>query len=552
MKRKKMHSFFKQVKRAMFDPAAGTDRFSLGERSSPHLDSTRLRDPPEDPPDLTGDPAKDAEALQSLFGAPRNGDFLSSEIRLTNRSGQSFSVRLLFLRGMTDNRKIDDKIVRPLLEAALQTDRVKPETLADFLVHATPTATATSHARIKEAILDGAVAILTPGVRRAVLVQATKVEHRAVGDAKTELVIRGPHEGFVESLETNISLVRKILRSENLVTEYVPLQEFYQTKAAVMYLSDLANEKLVEEVKLRLEGIKMESIANTLVLQQLLEDKPNSLIPTLSVTERPDRASGAIIDGGVIVLSGHAPFAILCPTTLWTLFHTSEEIYTRTAYANFVRFVRLFATFFALFAPGVYIALVNFQPEMLPTDLMFHIAGNRELLPFPTLVEILLMELAFELIREAGIRIPSVIGSTIGIVGALILGQAAVQANLVSPLLVILVSITGLGSFAVPNQDLAYAVRLGRFLFLFLGSLLGFFGISLGVVFMLGHMVSLQSFGVPFLAPLYPHMSSNRDFIFRKQLWKQEEYGQFTRPKKLRRVRGAIRVWKNLWEDRSP
>jgi spore germination protein KA len=162
------------------------------------------------------------------------------------------------------------------------------------------------------------------------------------------------------------------------------------------------------------------------------------------------------------------------------------------------------------------------------------------------------MELAFELIREAGIRIPSVIGSTIGIVGALILGQAAVQANLVSPLLVILVSITGLGSFAVPNQDLAYAVRLGRFLFLILGSLLGFFGISLGVVFMLGHMVSLQSFGVPFLAPLYPHMSSNRDFIFRKQLWKQDEYGQFTRPKKLHRVRGAIRVWKNLWEDRSP
>ena len=547
-----MNSFFKQVKRAMFDPSSGTDRFSMGARAAPLPEPPPQAPPNDEPIELTGDPSRDAEELRSMFGGPRNGDFILSELRVTNRNGDSFVVLMLFLRGMTDSEKIDDKIVRPILDAALQSDRVRPETLHDYLVHATPATFAASLARIKRAILDGAAALLLPGIRRAVLVPVTKIEHRSVGDAKTELVIRGPHEGFVESLETNVSLVRKIIRSEHLVTEYIPLQEFYQTNAAVMYLSDVANEKLVGEVRRRLEGVRMEMMGNALILQQLLEDKPNSLIPTLSVTERPDRAAGSIIDGGVIVMTGNAPFAVLCPTTLWTLFHTSEEIYTRTVYANFVRFIRLFATFFALFAPGVYISLVNFQPEMLPTDLMFHIAGNRELLPFPTLVEILLMELAFELIREAGIRIPSVIGSTIGIVGALILGQAAVQANLVSPLLVILVSITGLGSFAVPNQDLAYAVRLGRFLFLLLGSLLGFFGISLGVVFMLGHMVSLQSFGVPFLAPLYPHMDANRDFIFRNQLWKQVRYGQFTRPKKLSRVRGAIRVWKNLWEDRSP
>ncbi len=537
----------------MFEPSSGTDRFSLGARPAPPPIPPGPPAPPSDEPnELTGDPPRDAEALRTLFGGPRNGDFIMSELRVTNRSGAAFLAFMIFLRGMTDGEKIDGKIVRPILDAALQSDRVRPETLHEYIVHATPASFATSLARIKRAILDGAVALLVPGVRRAALVPATKIEHRAVGDAKTELVIRGPHEGFVESLETNVSLVRKIIRSENLITEYIPLEEFYRTNAAVMYLSDVANEKLVDEVRRRLEGTRMEMMANSLILQQLLEDKPNSLIPTLSVTERPDRAAGTIIDGGVIVMTGNAPFAALCPTTLWTLFHTSEEIYTRTVYANFVRFVRLFAMFFALFAPGVYISLVNFQPEMLPTDLMFHIAGNRELLPFPTLVEILLMELAFELIREAGIRIPSVIGSTIGIVGALILGQAAVQANLVSPLLVILVSITGLGSFAVPNQDLAYAVRIGRFLFLFLGSLLGFFGISLGVVFMLGHMVSLQSFGVPFLAPLYPDMSANRDFIFRSQLWKHDEYGQFTRPKKRSRVRGAIRVWKNLWEDRSP
>ncbi|HZG74691.1 MAG TPA: spore germination protein, partial [Paenibacillus sp.] len=439
MKRKKMNSFFKQVKRAMFDPSSGTDRFSMGARPATLPEPPSQSPPREEPLDLTGVPSRDAEALQSLFGAPRNGDFITSELRVTNRNGDSFVVLLLFLRGMTDGAKIDDKVVRPVLDAALQSGRVRPETLHEFLVHATPATFASSFARIKRAILDGAVAMLVPGLRRAILVPVTKIEHRSVGDAKTELVIRGPHEGFVESLEANISLVRKIIRSEHLVTEYVPLEQFYQTNAAVMYLSDVANEKLVGEVRRRLEGVRMEMMGNALILQQLLEDKPNSLIPTLSVTERPDRAAGSIIDGGVIVMTGNAPFAVLCPTTLWTLFHTSEEIYTRTIYANFVRFIRLFATFFALFAPGVYISLVNFQPEMLPTDLMFHIAGNRELLPFPTLVEILLMELAFELIREAGIRIPSVIGSTIGIVGALILGQAAVQANLVSPLLVILV-----------------------------------------------------------------------------------------------------------------
>jgi len=564
MKKRKtvLHSFLKQLRRGLFDPASGTDRFSMGGRSAPPGPKPREADRSEDagaapgPSRLSGDPQRDVRALEALFHAPRNGDFKTSVLRLNAGAGagagQSFSVVVMYLQGAADETKIDDTVVRPLKAAAAAKEKLTPSTLHLYAAQTSPLSHAETYEQVAGALLDGSAALIAPGERRALLVPAARVEHRSVGDAKTELVIRGPHEGFVESIETNVALLRKTIRSEHLVAEYVELEPMYRTKAAILYLGNVANEKLVDEVRRRVTGIDMEYPANALVLQQLIEDKPNSLLPTLTATERPDRAAGSLIDGGVIVLAGGTPFALLCPTTFWTLFHTSEEIYSRLAYANFVRLVRLFAAFFALFAPGVYISLVNFQPEMLPTDLMFHIAGNRELLPFPTLVEILLMEVAFELIREAGIRIPSVIGSTIGIVGALILGQAAVQANLVSPLLVILVSITGLGSFAVPNQDLSYAIRLGRFVFLLLGAMLGFFGISLGVVFMLGHMASLQSFGVPFLAPLYPDMEANRDYIFRSSLWKQTAYGQFTRPRKKRRALGAVRIWKNVWEERSP
>ncbi|MBL0389024.1 spore germination protein [Tumebacillus sp. ITR2] len=537
---------FKRLLHRLYSTTGPVDRFSLGDRKG--SEAPELSSHPE--PSFTSNARENAKLLEQLFHYPKNKGFTSSTLALPNKSGQWGAAYLLYVKGLVDQNFLNARVVEPLQKIALDWDRDRTRAVQTSVLKTTSSLPSQTLQQVQEMMLRGHAALFLPHSPVCLLVDVASVMGRKIGEPKTEIVIRGSHEGFVENHDLNIGLIQKEMLNQNLIVENIMNSGTVQARLSMLYLDNLANPKLVEEVRRRLSLIQVTSLLTSGSVVQQIEDAPYSLMPTLAVTERPDRSCAMILDGHVIVLVDHSPFAILCPTTFWTMFHTSEEYNLRMYYGNFIRLIRLLSCFFALYAPGIYIALTNFQPEMIPTDLMLAIAGSRETLPFPTFLEILIMEFAFELIREAGLRLPSVIGSTIGIVGALILGQAAVQANIISPILVILVSITGLGSFAIPNQDLSFAIRIFRFVFLALGGTLGFLGISVGTVFMLAHIVSLQSFGVPFMAPRFPHMKSNRDFIFRGQNWLQKVYGQHTRPQQEERFHNEEgRQWDHPKEE---
>lgn len=310
-----------------------------------------------------------------------------------------------------------------------------------------------------------------------------------------------------------------------------------------MYLDGLINPAIVHEVKRRLNGIDADFVMGDGMLEQFIEDSPFTLVPTILNTERPDRAASHIIEGRAVILSDGAPFALIVPVTLHSFLHTPEETYLRWPFGTAIRLIRIFAIFVASMLPALYIGMVGYHREMIPTDLLIAIVSAKENVPFPTILEILLMELSFELLREAGVRIPGIIGNTLGIIGALILGQAAVQANIVNPVLIIIVAVTGLGNFAIPNFSVAFAVRIIRFVLILGASVMGFYGIGLVLVAIMALLSDMKSFGVPFLSITAPKTSMSGDLISKKPVWKQERRPDNINPLDTVRQSETSRKW---------
>ncbi len=396
-------------------------------------------------------------------------------------------------------------------------------------------------------ILDGVnygdTAFFLEGCSKALLVETKGWERRGVERPQIEQTISGPQEAFTETLRTNTALLRKLLKSEQLSTEILTVGSRIKTYVAVMYLRDLANPDLVAEVRRRIEGIKVDFVADSGVLEQFIEDHPYNLNPTILSTERPDRVASKIVEGKVAILVDGSPLTLVVPTTMYEQLHTGEETYRSWQAGTYIRYLRAMAFLVSFLLPGMYLSLVLFHHEMFPTELLLAIAGNREKVPFPSIIEVLLMEFSLELIREAGLRIPGVMGSTIGIVGALILGQAAVQANIVSPILVILVAITGLASFAIPYYSLAFSTRIYRFFYIALGVTLGFFGIAIGL-FVHGILAAnLKSFGAPYLAPTGPRTEAGADVITRLPVFFHEKRPDYVNPQDATRQPRVSRQW---------
>jgi spore germination protein KA len=310
-----------------------------------------------------------------------------------------------------------------------------------------------------------------------------------------------------------------------------------------LYINGIVNPKLLKEVKRRLNTIKIDYVQDSGILQQLLEDNPYAMISGILSTERPDRVAAYMAEGHVVIILDGSPFALIIPVVFWGLLHSPEDYYLFWQFAVLLRWVRLMAFAVALLIPAVYIAITNFHPEMIPTDLLYAIAASREKVPFPVVVEVLLMEISFELIREAGIRIPSVIGPTIGIVGALILGQAAVTATIVSPILVIVVAITGLGSFAIPNYSLSFSLRILRFGFIALGAMFGFYGIGVGLFVMVMQLCGQKTFGVPFMSPVAPFRPTSGDVVTRYPYYMMNEKPGYLRLLEQKRQEPIVRSW---------
>lgn len=369
-------------------------------------------------------------------------------------------------------------------------------------------------------------------------------QQRSIDKPLNETVIKGPHEAFVENIRTNTSLIRRIINNENLIIENIEVGKITKTKCAVCYMDNITNSDLINEVKYRLNNLEVDSVLSAGELEQLIVDSNNLGIPQVLSTERPDKATKYLLNGRVIIIINGSPYALIMPAVLIDFLTSPEDSNLKVNFGNFLRGLRVLACFITLLLPGLYIAVTSFHQEILPTSLLYSILASRASVPFPIIAEILLMEFSFELIREAGLRVPSAIGSTIGIVGALVLGQAAVSAGIVSPILIIIVAITGIASFAIPDFSFGFHLRYFRFLFILLGYMAGFLGIAIGLFVYISLLCSLQSFGVSYTTPFAPAVNSKGNSYLLPPIWKREYRAPYVAPKKEEEQEKISMKWK--------
>ena len=352
-----------------------------------------------------------------------------------------------------------------------------------------------------DAMLAGNAVFFIDGYDKAMKISSKGYPSTGVMEAESEKVLRGSREGFSDSVKSNSALIRKRLRDIRLKVEEYKIGVRSHTLTQVLYMDDLVHEGLLEEVKERLEEFQIDGILDSGMLEQLTEDVWYSPFPQYQTTERPDRAVQEILKGKVVILCDNSPEALILPGNFSSFMESSEDWYHRFEMASFLRILRYLAVIMATVLPGLYLAVIRFHTQILPSALILSFAEAREGVPFSSVVELIFLELAFELIREAGVRVPGSLGNAIGIVGGLVIGQAAVEANLVSPIVVMIVALTALGSMTVPNEEFAAAFRLVKYGFLILGGYLGIYGIVLGVYLVIGHLAGLISFGIPYLVP---------------------------------------------------
>lgn len=350
-------------------------------------------------------------------------------------------------------------------------------------------------------VLAGDSILLVDGFDKGFVIATKGFPNRGVPKTETESVVRGSKEAFSEAFRFNTVLIRRRIRDTKLKVKQMQIGTRSRTDVALMYMDDIVRKDLLEEVERRIHSFKIDAILETGTVEQLIEHEWFSPFPQAQVTERPDKVAASILEGRIAIVVDNTPLVLIVPSTINSFFQASEDYYNRWVISSFVRILRYIAAFFATALPGLFIAITTYHPSMIPSQLAFSIAASREGVPFPVVIEIIFMELAFELLREAGVRLPSAIGSTIGIVGGLIIGQAAVEANIISPIIVIIVALTAISSFAVPTQSLVAGMRITKFLIILFSAILGLYGFILAVLVIIIHLTSLKSFGIPYLTP---------------------------------------------------
>jgi spore germination protein KA len=400
-----------------------------------------------------------------------------------------------------------------------------------------------SFKEVQQAINTGDAVVFFDGSGEAVAVETKGYEHRSIGNPTTEQSVRGSQNAFTEVLRVNTALIRTMLHASDLITEMIPIGARGHSNCAVMYIKSIANEELVEEVKRRVNSISTDIITDSGVLEHFIEDFPKNPFPQTLSTERPDRVAIHLSEGRVAIFIDGSPFGHILPVSFFTLMHSSDDFSLNMYYTNLLRLVRWFGALLSLLLPGLYLAISTFHQEAIPTELLLSIAAARAQVPFPTVVEILFMEFSFELIREGGLRIPGILGSTIGIVGALILGQTAVAAKIVSPIMVIVIALTGLASYSIPDYRLASAFRLSRFIFVLLAMSMGLIGVACGFLLFIAMLCSLKSFGMPYMAPLAPRTVNGGDTIFRSTAYQQRRRPDALNTKDEIRQKHTSRTW---------
>ena len=495
---------------------------------------------------------KNLEYIKSKFNALINSDIIIREFSLTCKNKQ-YNAFLIYIDGMTDSVIINDFVLRPLMlknkSNTYKVTQPKPVTmhtpssqknkiseLANYIYnHLVPNNNLSKQTEFEKIITDinsGNCVLFVDTLNIAFDIDAKGFRQRSIDRPQIENVIKGPQEAFVENIRTNTSLLRRLVNNQNLIIENIEVGELSKTKCALCYMQNIANGDLIAEARYRLSNISIDSLVSSGELEQLLQDGSSAGIPQILSTERPDKCVKGMYQGRAVILVNGNPYALIIPSVMTDFLASPEDSNLVPLFANFLKVIRLIALFITLLLPGMYIAVTNFHQELFPTELLFSILVARENVPFPIIFELLLMEVSFELIREGGLRTPSAIGSTLGIVGALILGDAAVSANVVSPILIIVVAITGLSSFVIPNFSFGFHLRVYRFVFTILGYICGFLGIGIGIYVYLAMICSIKSFGVAYVSPISPNISGFSLKYFVPPFWKQEYRNNFLAPKK--------------------
>ncbi len=446
---------------------------------------------------------------------------------------------IFYVEGMVDNAVVNDEILKTIMIEARQVhsaDRTPSHsllTLAKESVVSVGDVTITGNFdELLFHVLSGNVAVLFDGYGEALVVNAKGWEQRGVKEPTTQSIIRGPRDGFTETLRVNTALVRRRIRDPNLTVEISHGGRRTKTDIAILFIRGIANPSIVDEVRKRLNTIDIDAVLESGYIEQLIEDNWWGPFSTIKDTERPDDVVGTLLEGRVAIMVDNSPFALVVPATLSSFITSSEDYYFRWPIATLVRLLRYGSMFVALTLPAFYIALASYHPEMIPTELAISIAATRSGVPFPVYVEAFMMEIAIELLREAGIRLPGPIGQTIGIVGGLIVGEAAVQAGIVSPIIVIVVATTAIASFATPSYSFGLGVRILRFPLMVLAGALGLYGVVWGLLAILVHLVTLRSFGVGFMSPFTPARPEDiaRDSLIRLPLLSFQRRPSFIEP----------------------
>ncbi|OQP23810.1 spore germination protein [Geobacillus zalihae] len=449
---------------------------------------------------------------------------------------------IVFVDGLVDDKHVYEFLLTPLLEASFPLSLTEKEWF-QWIEQKLAAVGGVKHVVDWEhlflELFSGETIILLDGVPSAVSASTKGGQYRAIEEPQTQIAVRGPREGFTESLRANTAMIRRRIKNPNLWLETMQIGTVTQTDVAIMYIKGIANDEVIEEVRARLRRIDTDSVLESGYIEQLIEDQTFTTFPTIYHTERPDVVAANLLEGRIAIFIDGTPFILIVPALFIQFFQAIEDYYARFDIATALRFLRVLIFFLSLVAPAIYIAATTFHQEMIPTQLVIAIAAQREAVPFPGFVEALMMEVTFEILREAGIRLPRAVGQAVSIVGALVIGQAAVEAGFVSSAMVIVVSITAIASFATPSFAIAISARLIRFGLMFLAAMFGFYGIMMGLLVMILHLCSLRSFGVPYMSPLAPFTPSNMgDTLFRIPTWMYRERPRLINQKNIIRQSG--------------
>ncbi|MTI96850.1 MAG: spore germination protein [Firmicutes bacterium] len=492
----------------------------------PHraTDLKERKSEPERLEQVSADLQTNVDAVNKVF--EDSLDFIVRELEL-GPTGE-LKVVLVFLETLSDKELLSEFILKPLAELAFRREDIvkAPARLSANLPSAIALEEESEWEEVLKKIVTGHAVLFLDGFDKALVMEVRMWNERAVSEPQSESVVVGPREGFVESLITNVSLLRRRMRTPNLIMEAIPIGTTTNTNVVLCYVKGVVEDELVDSIKNHLKAINVEAMYGSNLVNEILSPAKHTPFQMFSTTERPDKVASAVMEGRVGILTENTPMALIIPTVFWQFFQASEDYYEHYPLATMNRLLRMFAFFLVVGFTAFYVAIVTFHHEMVPTQLLLSMAAVREPVPFPTALEALFLEITLEALREAGLRLPKPAGQAVSIVGALVMGQAAVEANLVSPQLVIVVALSGIASFIIPDYSFVIALRILKFGFILLASVFGVLGLMIGYMLLGVHLNSLQAFGVPYMSPVTPFkLRDMKDIFVRAPWWAMNKRG---------------------------